>query len=249
MRKTLWICFGIALLCPLFGADHEKAGTRRGPRDILWRLRQRNAAFVAGRQSAAPVTPARRAALVAAQRPHAVVLTCADSRVPPEYIFNEGLGALFVVRVAGGVADPVTVGSVEYGVEHLKAPLIVVMGHTRCGAVKAALDAPAPAEAPPGPGANIESILALIRPGIPKEAAHKDPWTAAVYGGVEKTVADLFRASKIIPELAGAGEIGVIAAVYDIETGKVLFSEMLDREKAESVRWKTGPALASAGSH
>ena len=92
MRNSVVLCLGALLFLPLFGAEHEQAGAKRGPRDVLWRLRQGNIAFVAGRQSVAQVTPARRVSLVAAQRPHAVVLTCADSRVPPEYIFNEGLG-------------------------------------------------------------------------------------------------------------------------------------------------------------
>jgi carbonic anhydrase len=238
LRNSLLICLGASLLLPLFGAEHERAEVKRGPRDVVWRLRQGNAAHVAGKQNVSQVTPARRASLVAAQHPHAVILTCADSRVPPEYIFNEGLGALFVVRVAGGVADPVTVGSVEYGVEHLHAPLIVVMGHTRCGAVKAAIETPAPANPAAGPGANVESILALIRPGIPKGKTQADPWTTAVYGGVEQTAGDLFRVSRIIPEMSKAGEIGVIGAVYDIETGKVAFSEMLNADKAEHAEGK-----------
>ena len=246
VRNGLLICLGASLLFPLLGAEHEVPSTKRGPRDILWRLRQGNKAFVAGRQSIAQVTPARRVSLVAAQQPHAVVLTCADSRVPPEYIFNEGLGSLFVVRVAGAVADPVTVGSVEYGVEHLHARLIVVMGHTRCGAVKAAIETAAPTGPPTGPGANIESILALIRPGIPKGITHNDPWTTAVYGGVEQTIADLFRISKILPEMSQTEEIGVIGAVYEIESGKVKFSEMYtksgvanDNQTARRLEWKT----------
>lgn len=255
MRKSVLICLGASLLLPLLGAEHEQAGAKRSPRDILWRLRQGNIAYVAGRQSVAQVTPARRRSLVAAQHPLAVVLTCADSRVPPEYIFNEGLGSLFVVRVAGAVADPVTVGSVEYGVEHLHAPLVVVMGHTRCGAVKAALDTPAPSGAPAGPGANIESILSLIRPGIPK-GTHDDPWAAAVYGGVEQTIADLFRISKIVPEKNASAEIGVIGAVYEIETGKVKFSEMFKKEEGQrtsetacQLTGKTALRLASARAH
>jgi len=256
MRKSLLICLGASLLLPLWGAEHEQAGAKRGPRDILWRLRQGNIAYVAGKRGAAQVTPARRASLVAGQHPHAVVLTCADSRVPPEYIFNEGLGSLFVVRVAGGVADPVTVGSVEYGVEHLHAPLIVVMGHTRCGAVKAAIDTPAPAGVPAGPGANIESILSLIRPGIARGANHGDPWTAAVYGGVEQAISDLFRISRIVPEMSESEEIGVIGAVYEIETGKVKFSEMYTKDKvrhasetARALEWKTASNVAAVHAH
>lgn len=258
IRSTLLVCLAASLIFPLFafGADHEQAGAKRGPRDVLWRLRQGNIAYVSGRPRVAPVTQARRAALVATQRPHAVILTCADSRVPPEYIFNEGLGALFVVRVAGGVAEPATVGSVEYGVEHLHASLVVVMGHTHCGAVKAAIDTPAPSGTPTGPGMNIESILSLIRPGIPKGPPNTDPWTSAVYGSVEQTIGDLFRTSKILPEMNEKEEIGVIGAVYDIETGKVRFSEMFSKEKGEHltetahpVEWKTVSKVALARSH
>jgi carbonic anhydrase len=256
LRNTTFICLGAALLLPLFGADHKGAESKRGARDVLWRLRQGNNAHVKGKQSVAQVTPARRASLVAAQQPHAVILTCADSRVPPEYIFNEGLGALFVIRVAGGVADPATVGSVEYAVEHLHSPLVVVMGHTHCGAVKAAMETPAPAIPPKGPGSSLENILALIRPGIPKLPSKGDAWTSAVYGSVEETVKDLFRASTIVPEMNKAGEIGVIGAVYELETGKVVFSDMIAPgmtesagEAAHPVVWKTAPQVASARSH
>ena len=161
-----------------------------------------------------------------------------------------------MIRVAGAVADPETVGSVEYGVEHLHAPLIVVMGHTRCGAVKAAIETPAPAGTPEGPGTNLESILSLIRPGLQKGATHNDTWTTAVYGGVEQTVENLFRTSKIVPEMGKAGKIGVIGAVYDIETGKVSFSEMLKRDNMEHARenarwveWKTERRAACVRPH
>jgi carbonic anhydrase len=187
--------------------------------------------------------------VIAGQHPHTVVLTCADSRVPPEHIFNEGIGSLFVVRVAGVVADPVVVGSVEYGVEHLHAPLVVVMGHTRCGAVKAALDAPLPPP-PGGPGINIESILSMIRPGIPKGDAHGDLWTNAVYGSVEQSVDDLLARSKILPEAGKAGHVGLVGAVYELESGRVVFSDMVPWEGAESathgplVHWAKPKQLA-----
>ena len=149
-----------------------------------------------------------------------------------------------------------TVGSLEYGVEHLHAPLIVVMGHTRCGAVKAAIDTPAPTGSPAGPGVNVESILSLIRPGLSKGETHNDPWTAAIYGGVEQTVEDLFRISRIIPEMSKAGEIGVVGAVYEIESGKVTFSKMLkpgngehDNQGVRLVDWKTAPTVASTRRH
>jgi carbonic anhydrase len=234
--------------------EHASAKAERtlGPKDVLWRLRQRNKSFVAGHLSSEGSTPAKRTALVAGQHPHAVILTCADSRVPPEVIFNEGLGRLFVVRVAGVVADPVVVASVEYAAEHLHAPLIVVMGHTRCGAVKAAIDTPSPVPAD-SPEANIESILERLRPGIPKLDAAADIWKAAVYGGVERSVEDLLHTSKMLPEMGKAGHIGVVGAVYELETGRVVFSNMVSFEGPEAVthngnllEWQQTPQVARA---
>jgi carbonic anhydrase len=219
---------------------------------VLGRLRQGNKSFVAGRLTPGQASAVRRSSLVASQHPLAVVLTCADSRVPPELIFNEGLGRLFVIRVAGAVADPVVVGSVDYAAEHLQVPLVVVMGHTRCGAVRAALDSHAP-ETPGGPGANIEAILSMLRPGIPKGEGHLDQWKAAVYGGVEQSVEDLLRLSKILPEMGNHGAIGVVGAVYELETGKVVFSDMvaLNQEQGSGddgvrlVKWSHGTQVAA----
>ena len=252
-KRLLYLLLGTLTIIPLAASEPEHAVKKAGPRDILWRLRQGNQAYVAGRGNAA-ITGARRNALVAGQHPHAVVLTCADSRVPPEYIFHEGLGNLFVVRVAGVVADAVVTGSVEYAAEHLHAPLIVVMGHTRCGAVKAAIETPAPApSAPPGPGANIEAILALLRPGIAKGATQSDPWRTAVFGGVEQSVHDLRRLSRMLPEMEKAGHVGIVGAVYELETGKVVFSEMVRPETStvsgdtgRLLRWERAPAAAAA---
>jgi carbonic anhydrase len=225
-RHFLLLLLGTLSLSPVFASEAEHGQKKLGPRDVLWRLRQGNQAYAAGRLKVGAATPARRNALVAGQHPHAVILTCADSRVPPEYIFQEGLGNLFVVRVAGVVADPVVVGSVEYAAEHLHTPLIVVMGHTKCGAVKAAIETPAP-KTPGGPGANIESILALLRPGLPKGVPQSDPWRTAVYGGVEQSVNDLHRLSKLIPEMEKEGHVGVVGAVYELESGKVVFSDVV----------------------
>jgi carbonic anhydrase len=247
-RHLLFLVMGTLSLAPLQASEPEHGAKKGGPRDVLWRLRQGNQAYAAGKLKAGAGSPARRSTLVAGQHPHAVILTCADSRVPPEYIFQEDLGSLFVVRVAGVVADPVVVGSVEYAAEHLHTPLIVVMGHTKCGAVKAAIETPAPAT-PGGPGVNIESILALLRPGLQKGVSQPDPWTTAVYGGVEQSVNDLHRLSKLIPEMEKEGHVGVVGAVYELETGKVVFSDMVaaghsietsDRDRV--VSWGGGEA-------
>ena len=105
----------------------------------------------------------KRETLVAGQSPFAVIVSCSDSRVPPELIFNQGLGDLFVVRVAGNVIDKIELGSVEYAVEHLKAPLIVVMGHENCGAVEAAVEASGKKQ-----HGNIGAIINKIEPSVKK---------------------------------------------------------------------------------
>src|ERR1700741_1792399 len=109
----------------------------------LAKLKAGNAKFVASPEEALPVDGARRAALAKGQTPFATVLSCADSRLPPEIIFHANLGELFVVRAAGHVADHSVLASVEYAAEHLHVPLVVVMGHEMCGAVKAAVETPA----------------------------------------------------------------------------------------------------------
>jgi carbonic anhydrase len=251
MTRTLSLSIVLSLAAvPMAASEPSHAARKLGPRDALWRLRQGNLAFMSGKPDVTRAMPARRAAVVAAQHPHTAVLTCADSRVPPEHIFNEGLGQLFVVRVAGVVADPVVAGSLEYAAEHLGTPLVVVMGHTRCGAVKAALDSKAPGE-PGGPQANIESILTCLRPGIPKGSWVGDPWKAAVYGGVEQSVEDLLRLSRILPEMGRAGQVGIVGAVYELETGKVVFSEPVSfvREWSEAqpvVHWGRTKLVAKA---
>jgi carbonic anhydrase len=134
-RKTLKTSAAIvALLCsPLLAAA---AGE-----DSLSKLKAGNARFVVNPSLPPPIDAAKRAALAAGQSPFAMVLSCADSRVPPEIVFNVGLGDLFVVRAAGHVSDHAVAASLEYGAEHLHAPLLVVMGHELCGAVKAAVEA------------------------------------------------------------------------------------------------------------
>jgi carbonic anhydrase len=109
------------------------------------------------------------------------------------------------------------------------------MGHTRCGAVKAAIESPAPAKEPGGHTTNIESILSLIRPGMSKgpSSGVADPWTTAVYGGVEQSVEDLLRVSSIVPEMSRSGGVGLVGAVYDIENGSVSFSGMVSPDAVE----------------
>jgi len=124
----------------------------------LEQLKKGNERFVADRLAAKDLGADRRRELAKGQHPFAIVLTCADSRVAPEFIFNQGLGDLFVLRVAGNIADPFVLGSMEYAVEHLHVPLIVILGHTKCGAVDAAL-------AENKPHGNLGKLIEQVYPG------------------------------------------------------------------------------------
>ena len=144
------------------------------------------------------------------QHPYAVVITCSDSRVPAELIFDAGIGELFVIRTAGNVIGDFELGSVEYGAEHLHAPLVVVMGHTGCGAVAAALEG----EAHGFIASIVEEICTCLPEGC--EAAQ------AEILNVRNSISRI-RESEIMQELEAHGEVTITGAIYDIETGKVEF--------------------------
>jgi carbonic anhydrase len=130
------------------------------------RLHEGNARVVSGKATCPRQSNAVRAALATTQKPFAVIVSCSDSRVPPELIFDQGLGDLFVIRVAGEVLDGPALGSVEYGVAHLGARLVVVLGHERCGAVQAAMQG---GHRSP----NLEALIAPIRPAVASVADKK----------------------------------------------------------------------------
>ena len=201
------------------------------PTDALTRLKTGNAQFVAAPEDALPITAAQRAALRQGQTPFATVLSCADSRVPPEVIFHTGLGDLFVVRVAGQVTDRSVLASIEYGAEHLSIPLIVVMGHEMCGAVKATLEPPAG-----GSGPNIDYLLKAIRPAVAR--ANKLPEAqrlrAAIMENVEETINRLLTDSAELQHLAAANRIALVGAYYELASGRVHFSDIVQLPHADS---------------
>ncbi len=137
--KKPWIV-AVALMAPCLVFSAQAADKPSPTAEQAWqRLKDGNQRFAADRLEGKDVDAARRQELTAGQHPFAIVLSCADSRVPPEIIFDQGLGKLFVVRVAGNISEPFALGSIDYAVEHLHVPLIVVLGHEKCGAVAAAL--------------------------------------------------------------------------------------------------------------
>ncbi len=154
------------------------------------------------------------------QKPFAVIVSCADSRVPPEIIFDQALGDIFVVRDAGNIVDEVELGSIEYGAEHLKAPLIVVLGHENCGAVKAAVEG---GEAP----GSIKAVVDKIKPSYDKVKALKvsedEKCKRCEDENIKNSVAEI-RKSKIIKQLEEEKKIEVISAKYHINTGEVAFN-------------------------
>jgi carbonic anhydrase len=192
-------------------------------RESLVRLKAGNGRFVANPADALPIDAARRTALAEGQSPFATILSCADSRVPPEIIFHTGLGDLFVVRAAGNITDRAILASVEYAAEHLHVPLVVVMGHESCGAVKAAVETPESKSL----GVNLDYLLKAIRPSVSATAAAPAAtrMRAAILQNVEETLNDLIEQSPMLNELGHAGTIGFVGAYYELASGRVSFSE------------------------
>lgn len=193
------------------------------PADALARLKSGNARFVANASEALPITAPRRAALAQGQSPFATVLSCADSRVPPEVIFHTGLGDLFVVRAAGHVSDRSVLASIEYGAEHLHTALLVVMGHESCGAVKAALDTPASTSLSP----NLDYLLKAIRPAVARSANQPAEvrLRAAILANVEETINQLLDTSQMLKRMAESQRLVIVGAYYELASGRVYFSE------------------------
>ncbi len=166
----------------------------------------------------------KRVEVAAVQHPFASVLTCADSQTPPEAIFGQGLGDLFVVRVAGAVSTPGVIASLEYAADKLGSEAIVVMGHTSCGIVKDALDRknePRPVQGP----VDSMNLMNLLRPALERPQQRADPWTSAVYASVEQTIGDLVEQSVMLRERAQKGQILLLGAIYQSDSGKVVFSK------------------------
>jgi carbonic anhydrase len=182
----------------------------------IWNdLASGNRRFVAGNAEPRNVV-ARRKELAKTQNPRVAVLSCADSRVPPELVFDEGLGDLFVVRSAGESADPLAVGSLEYAVEHLGTVLIVVMGHQSCGAVKAACSG----EKAGSP--NLEAVVTPIAASCTKvDKSKPDTLDLAIRDHVHSVAQDLLAKSVILKKAVDQGKLKIVEAYYSLDTGEV----------------------------
>jgi carbonic anhydrase len=203
--------------------NHENASSQVTANEALKWLIEGNRRYVAGQSAPTDLSSSRRSELrTHGQYPFAVVLTCSDSRVPPEHIFNQGLGDLFVVRVAGNVVDDVALGSIEYGVEHLGSPLLLVMGHDYCGAVKATVDG---GEAPGSIAAIVERIKPTVDLVKQTGAAGNE-----LYRKVEDqnilAVIRTIQASPIIKHLTEHKQLTIVGGKYHLDSGEVTFIEI-----------------------
>lgn len=183
--------------------------------EALQRLKDGNARFVSGAPSTAVQDSGVRAGLTGGQSPYAIILSCADSRVVPEQAFDTGLGEIFIIRVAGNVANTSSIASIEYAVAHLGSKLIVVMGHESCGAVTAAAQGG-------DNGPNINKLVSYIQPAVEKIGADGELDTI-IKENAKVSAADLLSKSTIISDAVASGEVKIVPAYYSLSTGEVHF--------------------------
>ncbi|HTO54563.1 MAG TPA: carbonic anhydrase [Myxococcota bacterium] len=199
-------------------------------REALTLLREGNRRFVSGvRNADTLLTHTRRAELAKAQEPFAIILGCSDSRVPAEIVFDQGLGDLFVIRVAGNIVAPSQIGSVEFAAERSGSRLVVVLGHTQCGAILATLEALREPSA--NQSRNLRSIVDRVRPsveGLYSVLRHDSEALvrAAVRANVGISVSHLRHGSELLESLIERDGLIVVGAEYDLETGVVEFFDV-----------------------
>jgi carbonic anhydrase len=208
--KTLIVLLACA---PLMNAQEHKSDMT--PDQAIAQLMEGNHRYATGKLSHPHQDGKARAGLTKGQHPFVAILSCADSRVPPEVIFDEGLGDLFVVRVAGNITDDAVIGSLEYAVEHLGTPAILVMGHEKCGAVQAAIGGGEPKT-------HIQALADAITPAVADAKKQKgDLVSNSVKANVQLVVNQLSASKPILAEAVAKRKIKVVGGVYDLETGVV----------------------------
>lgn len=211
---------GLGLSGAAGAATHPEHTPAITPAAALQRLVEGNRRFAAGTPSRPHQSAAWRKQLVPGQHPIATIFGCSDSRVPSELVFDQGLGDLFVVRVAGNVGGSDDLGSIEYAVLHLNTPLVLVLGHESCGAVTAALEADA---ARAHEAAAIQEMLAHVVPSL-GGVNRALPVPEQVHAGVEANVRRSVSLLRATPELKArieSGSLDIVGAVYELESGKV----------------------------
>jgi len=222
-------------------AETQKVPAGKSSRDALELLRQGNLRFVENKLSAPRRDQKTREELSSSQKPFAIVLSCSDSRVPPEILFDQGLGDVFVVRTAGHVLDPGPIASIEYALEHLGARLIVVLGHESCGAVKAALTTPIGRSAG---SVDLDKLVAKIRPylGSFKPNSNDKILRGPVKANTSGVARELVKKSHIVRDKLQTQDISLVTAIYGLSTGQVEFN-MWDLDFSGHTELEAVPAV------
>lgn len=210
---------GIAFAADPVAPDASPPPNAIAPADALQRLMEGNLRYAANTPTERDFSSGR-AARVKAQYPIAAILSCADSRVAPELAFDQGPGELFVMRVAGNVMSPDLLASLEYGVRFLGVPLVMVLGHTNCGAVDAAIKVLKTRAVLPG---HLPGLVASIKPAVivAEKSQTGDLLDNAIAENVRLQVAQLMRSPPVVDQLYAAKKIDIVGAVYDLRTGRV----------------------------
>ena len=193
------------------------------------RLQEGNKRFVEGKSTYNTNDARRRNELVDGQTPFAIILGCSDSRVPAEIVFDQGLGNLFVIRIAGNIVAPSQIGSIEFAVETFQTPLVVVLGHTRCGAVAATLNQIRQPQA--SRSQHLRSIVERIRPAVEPLSEIRTDLTPeqllerAIRSNIRMSVNQLRHGSSFLEEIHDSGSLWIVGAEYSLESGEVDFFE------------------------
>jgi carbonic anhydrase len=233
LYRTAWVTIFALALPAAIGAAHGAAPPSVNPDDAFKLLNEGNLRYRNGTSQDPHRDQDRRCeTFTGGQHPYAIVLACADSRAPVEVIFDAGIGDLFTVRVAGNVASTDEVGSIEYAVEHLGAPLVVVLGHTKCGAVTAVVERAHVSE-------SIAKLVAPIVPAVERAAKH-DPKlsgaalvSAAIRENVIQSIHDLQSRSEIVRQAVAMGKLKIVGGIYDLHTGEI---QWVDAPQAEATK-------------
>jgi carbonic anhydrase len=220
-QKTVLFPKPVGALIILFTFFYTLSFSQEG----ITKLNEGNDRYVSGKTSSKDFSREREE-LVKGQKPYAIILTCSDSRVPPEYIFDESLGQLFVIRDAGNVVNTDVLGSIEYAVEHLHSHLLVVMGHELCGAVKATLEG---GKVPPNIGALVYKIKPAVKAAKAKKLNEEETLNAAIEENTHIQIKEALKQSKIIKENFEKGDLKIYSAIYNLHTGKVQFEEYKEK--------------------
>jgi carbonic anhydrase len=224
----LSVASALLLIAVYASASEEEQGVKG--EQALQKLMDGNARFASGNIEHPDQSAERMAEVVSAQHPFAVIVSCSDSRVPPEIIFDQGIGNIFVVRTAGGIVDDIAIGSIEYAVEHLGAPLVVVLGHDSCGAVKATVEG---GEAPGHIGSLVEAIKPAVDEARNGNKNQDKLLDISIDNNIKNIVGDLNTSGPILSESVKGGKLKIVGARYHLDSGKV---DLVDEKASAQVK-------------